>query len=170
MPSWRLGFLTFSIKPRLTCSRSCSFDFLISPGSFLLRLFRRLFNRLLLKMKFVGRSCLFSFHGSLTLYLPVALLNRMVWNFMMISSFLRLSSGILPISQNLVNRLSSFDSCTGMISILWHSVFKSFSWLLSFWTGPDRSHPNSNSMASNQAIAINASFSVFIIFSVITSP
>ena len=48
-------------------------------GPFLLRLFSRLFNRLLLKMKFVGRSCLFSFHGSLALYLPVALLNRMVF-------------------------------------------------------------------------------------------
>ena len=53
-------------------------------------------------------------------------------NFMMISSFLSLSSGILLISQNLVNRLLSFDSSTGMISILWHSVFKAFSWLLSF--------------------------------------
>ena len=41
--------------------------FLISPGSFLLRLFRRLFNRLLLIMKFVGSLCLFSFHGSRTL-------------------------------------------------------------------------------------------------------
>ena len=97
------------MKPRLTCSRSCSFYFLISPGSFLLRLFSRLFNRLLLKMKFVGRSRLFSFHGSLTLYLPVASLNRMVFGkLIMISSFLSLSSGILLISQNLVNRLSSF--------------------------------------------------------------
>ena len=62
------------MKPGLTCSRSWSLYFLISPGSFLLRLFSWLFNRLLLKMKFGGISCLFSFHGSLTLYLAVALL------------------------------------------------------------------------------------------------
>ena len=48
------------MKPRLTCSRSCSLYFLISTGSFLLRLLSRPCNRLLLKMKFVGKSCLFS--------------------------------------------------------------------------------------------------------------
>ena len=58
MPSWRLRFLTFSMKPRLTCSKNCSLYFLF-------RLFSRLFNCLLLKMKFVGRSFLFSLHESL---------------------------------------------------------------------------------------------------------
>ena len=32
---------------------------LISPGSFLMKVFCKLFNRLLLDMKFVGRSCFF---------------------------------------------------------------------------------------------------------------
>ena len=123
MPSSRLRFLTFSMKPRLTCSRNWSLYFLISPGSFLLRLFSRLLNRLLLKMKFGGRSCLFTLHAWESYVLSTScLVNRRVfWNCVMISSFLSLSSGILLISQNLVHRFSSFDSSTGMISILWQS-------------------------------------------------
>ena len=68
-------------------------------------------------MKFVGRSCLFSFHASLTLHLPVALLTG--WSSeILLYHFWSLSSGTLLISQNLVNKLSSSDSSTGMISSL----------------------------------------------------
>ena len=51
---------------------------LMSSGSFFCRACRRLFKRFFATVKFVGRFCLTSLHGSLTLYLLVSWLNMMV--------------------------------------------------------------------------------------------
>ena len=76
-----------------------------------------------------------------------------------------LSSGIMLISQNLVNRLSSFDSSTGMNLTLRQSVFKSLlvTRLFSFGIGPDRSHPNLLSIAIKTSFAIRNQLTVIVI-------
>ena len=140
------GSRTCSINPLLSWSSSCLLYLQISSGCFLFRVCFRLLSRFLANVKFVGRFCLLSFHGSLTLYLPVNLLNSMVsWKCFWTSviSVSLHTSGIWLISQNLVRVLLTSSFLMECVSIIWHDMLSVVSVVGSLLgTGPERTHPN----------------------------
>ena len=140
------GSRTRSINPLLSWSSSWTLYLKISSGCFPIRVCCRLFSLFFVNVKFVGRFCLLSFHGSLTLYLPVTLLNSIVsWKcfWTSVTSGSLHSSGILFISQKLVRVALRSLFLVGCASTIWHNLLSVVSVLDSLLgTGPERSHPH----------------------------